>query len=104
MNLRVWNITFVGANCFLKLMELCLPMAQPVCAVVFVSPRDPAEPKHRFRFNYLLNFELVLNSLQDLNHIFLFLIRMLCKECLQFPAVCISPTFTPRIAGRGSYP
>lgn len=35
----------------------------------------------------------MLNSLQDLNHIFLFLIRMLYKGSLCFLAVYISFTF-----------
>jgi len=78
--------------------ELCLCSS----AVVVFSLCAPAEPKRRFWFNWglhLLKLELMLNSLQDLNHIFLFLIRMLDNDSLCFLAVCISLWYEELLAG-----
>lgn len=53
---------------------------------------------------YLLRLDLTLNSLRDLNHIFLVLIRMLYKGSLCFLAVYISFTFLKwEIAVRGGW-
>lgn len=75
--------------------ELCVLMAAwfcgsvSWCALLSVSLHNHSPAFCFIKDFYLTRLDLMLNSLQDLNHIFLFLIRMLYKGSLCFLAVYI---------------
>lgn len=80
-----------GELCVLTAAQFCGSVLW--CALLSVPPHNQSPIFCLIEDFYLLKLELMLNSLRDLNHIFLFLIRMLYKGSLCFLAVYISFTF-----------
>lgn len=79
--------------------ELCVRMAARFCgSVLWCALRSVPLHNQSPAFCFIKDFDdlrldLMLSSLQDLNHIFLFLIRMIYKGSLCFLAEYISFTF-----------
>lgn len=80
-----------GELCVLTAAQFCGSVLW--CALLSVPPHNQSPIFCLIEDFCLLKLELMLNSLRDLNHIFLFLIRMLYKGSLCFLAVYISFTF-----------